>query len=270
MNLDALVNGPVEVLMSGHSVHGHFGTEISFLPEIWCLHHYDYEVSLIIEGKPFKIVPGCVTIIPPARKICFEYTAVGHHRFVHFSHSNPPSRWAAMEPLYIGPKVVPPLFQPCLEKLIEVRQGDPQWADLLLRNLLKLAAESHRKTASPMGPNHPLIKKAEQFVSRNLGRKFQAHEVAAHVGVTHQQLNRLMNSAHGQSIGQWIRRKRAERAIHLLQHSNRSIKSISLSVGIDNPQHFNKFLRKSEGAPPEQIRSLANRAPPQRNPSGTA
>jgi len=81
-------------------------------------------------------------------------------------------------------------------------------------------------------------------------------EIAAATGFSHNHLTRLFRAETGDTVVGYLRRRRLDRARHLLRETTMAIPAIAASVGIADLQAFNKACR----------RELA----PRRVPSGPA
>jgi methylphosphotriester-DNA--protein-cysteine methyltransferase len=55
-------------------------------------------------------------------------------------------------------------------------------------------------------------------------------------------------------VSEYIRRRRADRAEHLLRSTTLPIKVIARSVGVPNLQRFNRLMNETKGAGPRIIR----------------
>lgn len=78
--------------------------------------------------------------------------------------------------------------------------------------------------------------------------------VAQAAGVSHNHLTRLFKAATGDTVVGYIRRRRLDRARHLLRASTLSIPAVAASVGIPDLQAFNKACRRELGASPRALR----------------
>jgi AraC-like DNA-binding protein len=55
-------------------------------------------------------------------------------------------------------------------------------------------------------------------------------------------------------VTEYVRRRRVERARHLLLHSGLSIKQVACEVGLPDLQLFNKTIRRAYGVAPRSLR----------------
>ncbi len=109
-----------------------------------------------------------------------------------------------------------------------------------------MANQFHRMTAE----------KILEYVDAEVesGRRTDIATLAAYSGYSRRHLQRLFLSVTGMGLGEYIRRRRLNRAALLLRFSQRGYQDIALSVGFDSQQSFNREFRKSAGMTPAQYR----------------
>ena len=79
-------------------------------------------------------------------------------------------------------------------------------------------------------------------------------QIAKRAGISHNQLTRLSDQTFGLGVAAYMRKRRLDKAEHLLDRSNLPIKAIAAEMGIPDLQQFNKFMRKETGSSPTKIR----------------
>jgi len=77
------------------------------------------------------------------------------------------------------------------------------------------------------------------------------------VGISYTHLAYLFQKTLGMTISQYVRRRRIERAGHLLRFSSLSIKAIAAQIGCEDLHVFNKMVRKELSQSPTEVRSGA-------------
>jgi transcriptional regulator GlxA family with amidase domain len=116
-------------------------------------------------------------------------------------------------------------------------------------------------TLSPTLPSphiaHPAVDKAQQLIELRLGSPISVADLAEEVDVSLSYLSKLFRKACDQTVAEYIVRRRAERAFHLIANSTMPIKAIAYSVGLPDLQQFNKAIRRSYGKSPRTIREMA-------------
>ena len=94
------------------------------------------------------------------------------------------------------------------------------------------------------------VAKAMNFIRHNTTAILQVSDVANHVHLTKNALQKRFKKAVGCTVAQEIRRVCVDRIADLLIHSNLSIEEIALSVGFSNPSHIARYFRKIKGLSP--------------------
>jgi transcriptional regulator GlxA family with amidase domain len=87
-----------------------------------------------------------------------------------------------------------------------------------------------------------------------LAEPISVEELARSLDVSYGYISRLFRAETGDSVVAYIRRRRADRAEHLLRHSTMSIASIAASVGIPDLQQFNRLIHQTLGSSPRDVR----------------
>jgi len=98
------------------------------------------------------------------------------------------------------------------------------------------------------------IEKAVQFIEKNFATLLNIDDISEHTGLSKYHLSRKFKSFTGYSPLNYLNKYRIEQAIHLLQHTSKSIKEISADVGIIDPNYFCKVFRRTTGISPNSLR----------------
>jgi transcriptional regulator GlxA family with amidase domain len=131
------------------------------------------------------------------------------------------------------------------------------------RNALEVLQIEKARSALDIQPRRPLsivckdprIKAALIIMERNIEGNITISELAASVGVSRRQLERLfMEEAHI-SPALAYRRVRLERAKHLLVQTTAPLIEIALEVGFENASHFARLFRQTFGQSPTKLRT---------------
>ncbi len=107
---------------------------------------------------------------------------------------------------------------------------------------------------APQSDLHHSARLAARYLRDNLGRKISLDEVAAHVHLSPRHLSRLFAAFTGVSPAIYLETARLDRARHLLRASNRPIKEIAASIGIEDVHYFHRLFSKRNGVSPAQFR----------------
>ncbi|MEU7729293.1 helix-turn-helix transcriptional regulator [Streptomyces sp. NPDC040724] len=237
------------------------------LPDLWQLHLYRYAAELTVDGVPHAIRPGHVSLVPPGAVVRYRYRGRSEHLYAHLrlpgAHEAGPGEPRPGERRPCAPRAVPvvqdagagtPARSELLLRAIAAAPGAPRRADAEVWGALWRVAE----LAEPTGPGarpHASAAAAIAFVESHLARPLRVPEVARAAGVSHNHLIRLFRRETGGTVVAYIRRRRMERARHLLRQSTLAIPAIAAAVGMPDLQAFNKACRRELGASPRAIRT---------------
>ncbi|MFJ2260845.1 helix-turn-helix domain-containing protein [Streptomyces sp. NPDC087844] len=242
---------PPVVADAGVGVHGVANrTDVFRLPELWQLHLYRYEAELTVDGTPHLVRPGRVSLVPPGATVRYRYQGRSEHLYAHL-------RVTAAG----TPRTVPvlqdagaelPMLTALLLQAIASAPGEPERTRAEVWTALWRVA--HLPPAADRPGPHPAVTAAMAYVEGNLAAPLTVPAVARAAGVSHNHLTRLFRATTGGTVVAYIRRRRLDRARHLLRASTLSIPAVAASVGIPDLQAFNKACRRELGGSPRALR----------------
>lgn len=238
----------------GVGVHGHNPVERYRLNGLWVLDLYHSPADLFLDGRRFPIDRGCACLIAPGTLM--EY---------HFHVSHWVDRYAYFSlPADFGRSVSVPIVQDLgddfeaidrqFERAIGCFRSRPRWAEAKIWDILWELAD--RSPLAEDSPNrfHPALQKTLETIELNLADPIGAAELAERAGISYTHLAHLFKQALGATVSQYVRRRRIERARHMLQYSSLSIKAIAAQVGFQDLHVFNKAVHKELGKSPTDVR----------------
>lgn len=245
---------PPRVASLGVGVHGTASLRDVFrLPDLWQLHLYRYAAELTVDGVTHAIRPGRVSLVPPGAVVQFRYRGRSEHLYAH------------LELRPIGEPLTVPVMQDAgaetrmisdlLQQAVAVHPRSPARAASEVWAALWRVAELAAPVGAAAQP-HAATAAAIAHIEAHLAEPLTVPGVAAAAGVSHNHLIRLIRAATGDTVVAYIRRRRMERARHLLRESTLSIPAVAASVGMGDLQAFNKACRRELGASPRAIRAL--------------
>lgn len=248
---DIPLESPPEVVMIGRNAHGFEPVDRFCLPDLWSLHLYGYHGRLKLGGHEVEIRPGALGLTPPNTVAEYRYFGLSVHIYAHFILPPGPTRKVSIiqdtgegyTSLHARLNEAVGLFsrEP---KRVSVRLWDVLWDAVSLTGSLDSG-----------NPNaHHAVRYACDVIERHLGGPLTVRQLAQEVQVSQNYLTRLFQDAYGTSVTGYIRRRRMERAGHLLTRSTLPIKIIASSVGISDLQQFNKTVRAEYGMSPRELR----------------
>ena len=135
------------------------------------------------------------------------------------------------------------------------------------------------------------VNRAIDHVVRNLDGSLHLDEIARAAGFSPFHFHRVFKSLVGETLAQFVKRQRLERAVYLMSHApGRSLTDVALECGFSSSSDFSRSFKQRFGAPPsafdlatfrdsrrEQLDNLLSgedgtlryeRLPPGENPDG--
>jgi AraC family transcriptional regulator len=242
---------PPEVVNAGVGIHGlNLSEEFFLLPDLWQIHLHDYEGEIELGGTVHPVKPGYVSLIPAGAEVRFRYKGRAPNLHIH---ARLPVRGAAHEvPVMQDAGAAVPMLAEMLRQAViaesPARANAEAWA--LLWRFTQLGP-------GPGSEGHH--ERALAYIEEHLPAAITVPEIAAAVGLSHNHLTRIFRAATGTTVVAHIRRRRLERARHLLRESTLSIPAVAAAVGIADLQAFNKACRRELGASPRAVREAARK-----------
>ncbi len=133
--------------------------------------------------------------------------------------------------------------------------GDHLLVDLEILKLLTLIAHKYKTQNDNLIGLH-YIKKAKSYIDEHFDNPLSIKEITAYVGISSSYLQRLFSKQLGMSIIDYIIKKRIDKAIMLLKHTNASIIDISIESGFNSRQHFTHTFKKAMEISPHAFRNM--------------
>jgi AraC-like DNA-binding protein len=238
------------------------------LPELWALHFYTYEATLVMAGQVIDIRPGMCTLTPPGVVVKYDWPSPSRHPCAHFQLPRAP-----LDPRKPAARALPRVaaaadlgtdFTPmhaAFDRAADCAQTQPPKAQAIIWELLwSLASQATSASTSELPGEHEAVIHAVELIERNLSRTLRVADIAAEAGVSHTHLTRLFGEHKNATPLAYIRHRRVVRAVHLLTHTTLPIKAVAAEVGMPDMQRLNKLVRTSLGRSPRAIRQNAQRA----------
>ena len=99
-----------------------------------------------------------------------------------------------------------------------------------------------------------LVAGALRYMADNCCRDIGRDEAAAAACVSPSHFSRLIRKRFGQSFTDLLNQMRIDRAVELLNNTDKPLKSIALETGFADQSYFTKVFRRWRGVPPAQFR----------------
>jgi AraC family transcriptional regulator len=240
---------PPVVVSLGVGVHGvRRRVDVFRLPDLWQLHLYRYNADLVVDGVPYAIRPGCVSLVPPGVVVQYVYRGRSEHLYAHVRLTDKGE--SRPVPVMQDAGAETPALSGLMQQAISAWPSARSWATAEVWSVLWRIAH-----LADVGQPHAAVAAAIAYIEANLAGPLTVPGIAAAAGVSHNHLTRLIRAETGDTVVAYIRRRRLERARHLLRESTLPIPSIAAAVGIGDIQAFNKVCRRELGASPRAVRA---------------
>ncbi|GIF00857.1 AraC family transcriptional regulator [Paractinoplanes rishiriensis] len=243
---------PPRVAGLGVAVHGITSLRDVFeLPDLWQLHLYGYTAEVTVGETIHSIRPGRVSLVPPGTRVVYRYQGRSEHLYAHFA--DPPTGTQRSVPVMQDAGADTRLLSTLLRRAVAAGPDAPAHSAAMVWGALWQVA--HLTPPDPGRPGHAAVSAAIGHIESNLSGTLTVPDVARVAGVSHNHLTRLFHTETGHTVIGYIRRRRLERARHLLRESTLSIPAIAASVGIPDLHAFNKACRHELGGSPRAVRA---------------
>lgn len=238
------------VVAAGVVEHGRQRVEHWLLPRTWTLHAYSYAAELLLDGKPYRIRPGCVGVIAPGVRQEYRFTGLSRHAYAHIELPGGAPQEPIPVMLDLGARYAD--FRARFEEAIDDFPTQPMACHVRVWGLLWELARAARAPEAVGGD--PRLSSAVAIIERELALEVSVADLASRVGLSHNQLTRLFRARFATTVVGYIRQRRVERAVHLLTQSDLPVREVGAQVGIADPQAFNKTVRAVTGRSPSDYR----------------
>ena len=249
-----------EIVQLGQSVHGRLsGPSIDRyrLPDMWCLHVYQYEAILELDGFAHQIYPGTASVIPPDTTMVYRYRGLSEHCYCHFRLDDSGKETPVVVPAVhqLGSRSAD-IYRRFSMAALNASHSVPR-CQALVWDLLWTLSESVEPNETE---RHPAFLRATKLIEQNISQPLHVSEIASASGVSYSYLSRLFRAELGIDVISYIRQRRSQRAEHLLRSSTLSIKSVAASVGIPDLAQFNRLIHRAHGCSPSELREGIDRS----------
>lgn len=250
-----LIRPPSILRMSGRRTHGRHGAERYRLDRFWCLNLFQGDGELSIDDKVYPFHHGYAGITWPDVDLVYTFRKPTIKTWVHFIPDTEAGGCVADIPIMqdLGREFEPMRAE--LQRMSSLYRARPERAVARLWDILwQLVPEQSADNGTGEGDLHPIVTRAMDEIDMHLVETIEVESLAGELNVSQTHLNRLFRAAVGTTVGDYIRARRMETALHLLRHTTMSIKQIAWHVGIPDAQHFNKAVRRQFGQAPSALR----------------
>ncbi len=98
------------------------------------------------------------------------------------------------------------------------------------------------------------IKKSIEYIENNLNKKIELQEIANKAFLSKYHFHRVFHATIGESVAEYIRRRRLIEAANELLNTEHKIIDIALNYQFSTQESFTKAFKKFYGIPPKEFR----------------
>ena len=114
---------------------------------------------------------------------------------------------------------------------------------------------SHEKNKQSQGNHcHYIVNLLKDFAQKNYSKNFTITSFAKAHKVNAKYLGRLYKTQEGVAITEYVNSLRLEKALRLIQNTDKKIIDIAFSVGFSNIGYFNRSFKAKYGSSPRSFR----------------
>ncbi len=133
-------------------------------------------------------------------------------------------------------------------------RGDPSGHDRILATLLGMIDRLFDAAKARAGTPTGRLRKAIDFIERNLNRGITLNEVADHVSLSPCHFSRLFKQKIGLGFSDYLTKRRIDIAKDMIRNTEMSITTVALDLSYSDVNHFSKTFKKHVGIPPSAYR----------------
>lgn len=109
------------------------------------------------------------------------------------------------------------------------------------------------------GHEDEAVKKAQEFIEKNVGEKMTVDQLASMLALSRRNLERRFKKATCNTVVEYIQRVKIEAAKMSLESSRENVNEVMYNVGYTDPKAFRITFKRITGLSPVQYRSKYNR-----------
>ncbi|PTX96724.1 hypothetical protein DB345_05945 [Spartobacteria bacterium LR76] len=238
------------------------GRDHVYCDSTYAIHVHQYRCTLSIGDKVLSIEPGDITVTPPFIESRYKVVMDGQHWCAHLSVRQNGSTTLRL-PLWqraAGHSGAIVQRLSWLAELSRMRRGPQkrlatQALETGIKDMLLWLHFLPRKSCPLKGGRAiQAVNKLVNELEKEYDRDWSIKTFAANAGMNANYIALCFRKATGCTVDFFLRRRRIEVAQHLLLSTTLRIKEIACSVGIADPQKFNKAFRSIAGCSPTEFR----------------
>ena len=105
------------------------------------------------------------------------------------------------------------------------------------------------------GDGKRLVEKIKNYISFHIGNRLSREEIAERFYISKDYISHIFRQYEGVRFTQYVTEQKMEKAKELILHTNLSLKTIAISVGIEDYTYFSRIFRDYTGVAPNEYRA---------------
>ena len=126
---------------------------------------------------------------------------------------------------------------------------------LTLQFLAHVARVKELSPTAAARPEDVRIARAIDFAEAHIDEALTVAELAAVACLSPAHFSRVFKATTGEAVWSFVQRRRGERAMEMLQHTDRSIAEIAFRCGFASQAHFTRCFKRQFGVTPGAVRT---------------
>jgi AraC-like DNA-binding protein len=228
-----------------------------YIHDRWSLILFDYCAEVTIAGHEYDIRPGYAAVIPPRMRRFFRFSGKSLHRVVNWRWEDDERAEQLKHPVFLDTGDRWEAMRATFDEALSLYPIRPRHAEVKLWDLLFSLLPSARFKGRRREHDHPALTAAVQMIEQDLTGYLSIGDLAKRVGVSQNYLIILFKKKFGLPVNRYIRSRRLQLARRLLEYTDMSVKAIAIRVGIPDPHHFNKCIRRQFALSPTALREAS-------------
>ncbi|MCH2205550.1 MAG: AraC family transcriptional regulator [Lentisphaerales bacterium] len=258
MKFDCSLSGIPQIDRAGEYPLLNADLEFIYQPPTHSIHLYDYDGIIKLDSEEIDFRSGDLTIEPTGHSYSIYSEKPGKHWCIHFFLPVKPGSTTFKLPVHISLGGDNLYFLEQMKHISHLVNNGSEMEILeaahrlkaLLISLYNLQSAKRKKAIRSTFVWEELIR----LIEDNLSAPLSTPWLAKRMNITSVTLSKKFKKEYHCTISQYILRKRVDWAKSLLTTTHYTICEVGATVGIDDPQYFNKQFRKVTGVSPSIYR----------------
>ncbi|HEV2531806.1 AraC family transcriptional regulator [Phenylobacterium sp.] len=229
-----------------------------YLGQTHALHLHAYAGRMQLGDLELELAPGDLTVTPAGLRSAYDLPQPGRHWCVHFHPVEAQGQQIAV-PLHLRLGAGAGYAAERLAAIAgrQARAGDPvarAAASVAFQDLLLWCVD---RAADRRDPADTVADRVAALVDARFAEPLTAGRLARDVGRSQHFVSQAFRRRFGMTVPRYTLQRRMAHARFLLEATNLPVGTVARRVGVDDPQYFNKLVRRFLGDSPTGMRLRA-------------